>query len=241
MLSGKTAVVTGASRGIGAAVAVALAQAGADVAVLYRGSRDKAEQTAEQIQRIGRMARIYCCDVASEEECAETVKQILKDFSRIDILVNNAGITRDMLLLQMKETDFTDVIDTNLKGAFHMIRQCYRSFMKQRSGKIINISSVAGLMGNAGQANYAASKAGLIGLTKSVAKELGGRGICCNAIAPGLIETDMTREMEQSPLLEAIPAKRMGRPEEVAATAVFLAENDYITGEVIRVDGGLAM
>lgn len=244
MLKGKTAVITGGSRGIGAAIALEFARQGANTAIFYCGSRERAEQTALQACEMGVSAKAYQCNVASEEDCKKTVEQVMADFGCIHILVNNAGINRDMLMLQMKEQDFTDVIDTNLKGAYHMIRQCYRPFMKQKQGKIINISSVAGLMGNAGQANYAASKAGLIGLTKSVAKELAGRGICCNAIAPGFVETDMTEQFADRPeVIGSIPAKRMGKPEEVAALAAFLADDcsDYITGEVIRIDGGLAM
>lgn len=244
MLKGKTAVITGGSRGIGAAIALKLAQEGANVAILYCGSQERAEKVAEQASQMGVTAKTYRCDVALEQDCKETIEQILADFDGIDILVNNAGITRDMLMLQMKEQDFTDVIDTNLKGAYHMIRYCYRPFMKQKHGKIINVASVAGLMGNAGQTNYAASKAGLIGLTKSVAKELAGRHICCNAIAPGFVETDMTEQFANRPeILESIPAKRMGKPEEVANLVAFLADDgsDYITGEVIRIDGGLAM
>lgn len=244
MLNGKTAVITGASRGIGAAIALKFAQEGANAAILYCGSRERAEQTVIQAQTYGVTAKAYRCNVALENDCKETVTQILTDFGSVDILVNNAGINRDMLILQMKEQDFTDVIDTNLKGAYHMIRQCYRPFMKQKHGKIINITSVAGLMGNAGQANYAASKAGIIGLTKSVAKELAARGICCNAIAPGFVETDMTEQFADRPeIIGSIPAKRMGKPEEVAALTAFLADDcsDYITGEVIRIDGGLAM
>lgn len=244
MLKGKTTIVTGGSRGIGAAIAIEFARQGANVAILYCGSQDRAEQTAEQARKTGASVKTYQCNVAVEENCKQTVEQIHSDFGCVNILVNNAGINRDMLVLQMKEQDFTDVIDINLKGAFHMIRQCYRFFMKQKQGKIINITSVAGLTGNAGQANYAASKAGLIGLTKSVAKELAGRHICCNAIAPGFVETDMTEQFANRPeVINAIPAKRMGKPEEIAALAAFLADScsDYITGEVIRIDGGLAM
>ena len=242
MLKGKKAVITGASRGIGAAAALALAQQGADVALICRSESEKCAEVAEKARAMGVKAEIYSCDVADFEQSHETVEKIIKDFDGIDILVNNAGVTRDKLVLQMKEEDFDAVVDTNLKGAFNMIKHCYRNFAKRRSGKIINISSVSGLMGNAGQVNYSASKAGIIGLTKSVAKELAGRNVCCNAVAPGFIETDMTDAFkENKELLDSIPLKRMGRCEEVAALIVYLAGADYITGEVIRIDGGIAM
>ncbi|MBE7043166.1 MAG: 3-oxoacyl-[acyl-carrier-protein] reductase [Ruminococcaceae bacterium] len=244
MLKGKTAIVTGGSRGIGRAIALKLAKEGANVAILYCGSEEKAKETVQEAATFGVTANCYRCDVASEEDCKTTIEQMIAHFGSVDILVNNAGITRDMLMLQMKEEDFTTVLDTNLKGAYHMIRYCYRPFMKQKHGKIINITSVSGIMGNAGQTNYSASKAGLIGLTKSVAKELAGRNICCNAVAPGFVETEMTEQFKDRPeVIDNIPAKRMGKPEEVAALVAFLADDcsDYITGEVIRIDGGLAM
>lgn len=242
MLNGKTAVVTGASRGIGAAAAIALAEQGADVALICRSESGKCAEVADKIRGLGVRAEIYVCDVADFAQCGETVEKITNDFGGVDILVNNAGITRDKLVLQMKEADFDAVIDTNLKGAFNMIKHCYKGFAKKRSGKIINVSSVSGLMGNAGQVNYSASKAGIIGLTKSVAKELAGRNVCCNAIAPGFIETDMTESFrENSKVLDAIPLGRMGKCDEVAALIVYLAAADYITGEVIRIDGGIAM
>ncbi|MDD6214288.1 MAG: 3-oxoacyl-[acyl-carrier-protein] reductase [Firmicutes bacterium] len=244
MLKGKTAIITGASRGIGRAIAIKLAENGADVALLYCGNAIKAEETAVQAAQFQVYSKAYRCNVSNFSECESIVKQIIGDFGKIDILVNNAGITRDMLLLQMKDDDFGAVIDTNLKGAFNMIKQCYRPFIKQKHGKIINISSVSGLMGNAGQANYSASKAGIIGLTKSVAKELASRGICCNAIAPGFVETDMTADFrDNADIISSIPMKRMAKPEEIANLAAFLADDtsDYITGEVIRIDGGLAM
>lgn len=244
MLKGKTAVITGASRGIGRAIALKFAECGANVAVLYAGNTEKAEETVREALSYGVNAKAYLCDVASLAACKETVAQITEDFGGIDILVNNAGITRDKLALQMTEEDFDAVIDTNLKGAFHMISCVYRLFMKKRYGKIINISSVSGIMGNPGQANYSASKAGIIGLTKTIAKELAARNVCCNAIAPGFIETDMTENFkDNAELLNTIPLKRMGKAKEVAALAAFLADNtsDYITGEVIRIDGGLAM
>lgn len=244
MLKGKTAVITGASRGIGKAIALAFAKNGADVAIIYHGSRDAAEKVCGAAAQLGVNARIYQCDVSDFDESMAAVNQIIGDFGGIDILVNNAGVTRDKLALAMTEEDFDAVIDTNLKGAFNMIKHCYRNFMRKKYGKIINISSVSGLMGNAGQVNYSASKAGIIGLTKSVARELAKRNVCCNAIAPGFIETDMTEAFcGNEQILSAIPMQRMGRPEEVAELAVFLAsdKSDYITGEVIRADGGLAM
>lgn len=241
MLTDKVAVVTGGSRGIGRAVCLELAQAGVKVAFLYAGNEQTAQQT---LAELGPQAKAYCCDVADADAVAEVFGQILQDFGTVDILVNNAGVTRDKLVLGMKEEDFSRVLDVNLKGAYHMIRQVYPVMMKKRSGKIINISSVSGLMGNAGQANYAASKAGLIGLTKSVAKELASRGVCCNAVAPGFVQTDMTTAFtENQKIVDAIPAKRFAKPEEVAHLVSFLASEkaDYITGEVIRIDGGLAM
>ncbi len=245
MLKEKTAVITGGSRGIGAAIALKFASLGANIAVIYAGNHEAAMRVCE-ICRIkhGVKAIAFCCDVSDYEASKKTVADIKSEFGTVDILVNNAGITRDGLIAAMKEKDFDDVIAANLKGAFNMIRHCSPIFIKNRSGKIINISSVVGLAGNAGQANYAASKAGLIGLTKSVARELAGRNITCNAIAPGFIRTDMTKDIEDSGrLAEGIPMKRIGSPEDVAEAAAFLAGNgsDYITGEVIRVDGGMAM
>lgn len=243
MLSGKTAVVTGGSRGIGKAICLQFAKNGADIAFLYAGNTAKAEETQEELEQLGVKAKAYQCNVADADAVAAVVKEIVKDFGGIQILVNNAGITRDKLVPMMRAADFDAVIDTNLKGVFYMIKALYPLFLKQKSGKIINISSVSGLMGNPGQANYAASKAGVIGLTKSVAKELASRGISCNAIAPGFIATEMTENLENHALQDAIPMKRFGRAEEVADLAVFLAsaQADYITGEVIRIDGGLAM
>jgi len=242
MLNGKTALVTGGSRGIGAAIARELASQGADVALVYAGSRDAAESIcAELTARYGTKALAYRCNVADFDAAKETVAQIKKDFGTVHILVNNAGITKDGLLAMMKESQFDDVISVNLKGAFNMIRHCTGLFIRNKYGRIINISSVTGIMGNAGQANYAASKAGLIGLTKSVARELASKGITCNAVAPGFIDTDMTRDLHDSPLAATIPLGRIGSPEEVAHAVAFLANADYITGEVIRVDGGIAM
>lgn len=243
-LSGKIALVTGASRGIGRAIALRLAADGANVAVIYAGSAEKAGAVCAEIRALGAEAKAYRCDVASAEAVKETVKAVTADLGKIDILVNNAGITRDNLVLSMKDEDYDAVLDTNLKGAFNMIRACYSGFIRKKSGRIINISSVSGIMGNAGQANYAASKAGLIGLTKSVARELASRGVTCNAVAPGFIQTDMTENIgEDNTLRTMIPLGRMGQPEDIAAAVAFLASDAaaYITGEVLRVDGGLAI
>lgn len=243
-LNGKTALVTGASRGIGRAIALRLAEDGANVAVIYAGSADKAEAVVNEITALGVNAKAYRCNVADSAAVNETVKAVANDLGKIDILVNNAGITRDGLMLRMKDEDFDAVLDTNLKGAFNMIRACYSGFIRKKSGRIINISSVSGIMGNAGQANYSASKAGVIGLTKSVARELASRGITCNAVAPGFIQTDMTENLgDNNPLLNSIPLGRMGKPEDIAAAVAFLASDSaaYITGEVLKVDGGLAI
>lgn len=244
MLNGKTALITGASRGIGRAIAVEMAKNGANVAIVYAGNIDAANQTLELAQSFGIKAKAYCCPVEDTVKVAELVKAVIQDFGGIDILVNNAGIVKDGLVLSLKEQDFDSVIGVNLKGTFNLIKHTYGHFAKKRSGRIINISSVSGIMGNAGQSNYAASKSGVIGLTKSVAKELAARGITCNAIAPGFIDTDMTQalsEKQKEAVLEAIPMKRMGKPEDIAALAAFLASDAaaYITGEVIKVDGGL--
>lgn len=243
-LSGKIALVTGASRGIGRAVALRLAADGANVAVIYAGNTDKAEAVCAEIRAMGVEAKAYRCDVASSEAVKETVKAVTTELGKIDILVNNAGITRDSLVLSMKDEDYDAVLNTNLKGAFNMIRACYSGFIRKKSGRIINISSVSGIMGNAGQANYSASKAGLIGLTKSVARELASRNVTCNAVAPGFIQTDMTENIgEDNTLRSMIPLGRMGKPEDIAAAVAFLASDaaSYITGEVLRVDGGLAI
>lgn len=244
MLNDKVALITGASRGIGRAIAQKFADEGATIAAVYCGSEEKANELKADIESRGGKINIYKCDVADFDACAETVAQVIKDFGGVDILVNNAGITRDKLILQMNADDFDSVVDTNLKGSFNMIKHCCRNFLKKKYGKIINISSVAGIMGNPGQANYASSKAGVIGLTKTVAKELASRHICCNAIAPGFIRTDMTESFDgNEAVLNAIPLGRMGNADEVAALAAFLADSasDYITGEVIRIDGGIAM
>lgn len=242
MLKGKVAIVTGASRGIGEAIAKKYASLGADVAIVYAGSQQKAEAVADFCEKeYGVKAKAYKCNIADFDATKELVSQVKDDFGTVHILVNNAGITKDGLIAMMKEDSFDAVIDTNLKGAFNMIRHLTGIFMRNREGCIINISSVAGIMGNAGQANYSASKAGLIGLTKSVAKELAPRGVRCNAIAPGFIATDMTESQADSPLLKMIPLGRMGETEDIAEAAAYLATAKYITGEVLKVDGGIAM
>ena len=242
MLKGKVALVTGASRGIGEAIAKKFASLGADVAIVYAGSKEKAESVAAFCEKeYAVKAKAYKCDVADFEATKELVNVVKEDFGTVHILVNNAGVTKDGLIAMMKEESFDAVIDTNLKGAFNMIRHLTSIFMRNREGLIINISSVAGIMGNPGQANYSASKAGLIGLTKSVAKELAPRGVRCNAIAPGFIKTDMTESQADSPLLKMIPLGRMGETEDIAEAAAYLATAKYVTGEVLRVDGGIAM
>ena len=242
MLKGKTAVVTGGSRGIGKAIACRLASLGADIAVIYAGNTEAAENVCRHCrEEYGVQAKAYRCDVSDCDAVKETVAKIRADFGTAHILVNNAGITRDGLLAMMREEDYDAVLDTNLKGAFNMIRHCAGLFIRNREGCIINIASVAGIMGNAGQCSYSASKAGLIGLTKSAARELAPKGIRCNAIAPGFIATDMTDGQAGNPLLERIPLGRMGEPEDVADAAAYLAAAKYVTGEILRVDGGIAM
>ena len=241
-LRGKTAVVTGGSRGIGAAVVRAFASQGANVAVIYAGNREAAQEVCARCEAEYQVqARAYCCDVANFAQTKETVAAIRADFGAVHILVNNAGITRDGLLVMIKEADFDAVLDTNLKGAFNMMRHCVPLFLRAREGCIVNISSVTGLIGNAGQCSYGASKAGLIGLTKSAAKELASRKIRCNAVAPGFIRTDMTKEQAENPLLQMIPLGEIGEPEDVAEAVLYLATARYVTGEVLRVDGGIAM
>lgn len=243
-LKGKVAVVTGGTRGIGKAIALKLAREGADVAIIYVSNEERAMKTLKEVETFGVKSKVYQCDVSQFELVKETVASIIKDFGEINILVNNAGIIRDNVVFSMKEEDYNIVLDTNLKGAFNMIKACYYGFIRKRAGKIINISSVSGVFGNAGQANYAAAKAGLIGLTKSIAKELGERNICCNAVAPGIIDTSMTENIkDDAKRLEMVPMKRFGKADDVANLVAFLAGDgsDYITGEVIRVDGGLAM
>ena len=246
MLTGKVAIVTGASRGIGRAIAQTLAAAGATIILNYNGSAEAAEAAVADICSKGGVAEAVKCNVAEDAESAAFVKIVLQKYGRVDILVNNAGITRDNLLVRMTEEEFDAVLDTNLKGAFHMIKHLTRTFMKQRYGKIINISSVSGILGNAGQANYAASKAGLIGLTKSVARELASRNVCVNAVAPGFIRTDMTEKLPEAVrdnAVNQIPLGEMGSSEDVAQAVLFLAgeASDYITGQVLCVDGGMAM
>ena len=246
MLSGKIALVTGASRGIGREIALTLAEYGATVIVNYNGSKEKAEEVVEAIKSNGGTAESYQCSVADEAACKTMVDEMLAKYGRIDILVNNAGITKDNLVMKISGEDFDTVINTNLKGTFNTIKAMYRAFLKQRGGRIINLSSVSGVLGNAGQANYSASKAGLIGLTKSVARELASRGICVNAVAPGFIDTDMTKALSddaKAGLNGMIPMGKMGSTKDVANLVLFLAGNnsDYITGQVISVDGGMAM
>lgn len=248
MLNGrKRAVVTGGSRGIGRAICLALAGEGAAVAVNYAGSAQAAQSTVEECLRLGAAdAFAYQADVADEAQAAALVNEAVTRWGGVDILVNNAGITRDDLIMRLSREDFDAVLDTNLKGAFHCVKAACRPMMKQRFGRIVNLSSIVGIRGNAGQANYAASKAGLIGMSKSVAKELAGRGITVNCVAPGFIETDMTSvlpDAAKEKLLSEIPMARMGRSEDVAAAVVFLASEQagYITGQVICVDGGMAI
>lgn len=246
MLDGKIAVVTGASRGIGKAVAVKLAKEGAFVIVNYNGSKERAKAVQEEIEQFGGKAAVFQCDVADFEACDAFLKEVLQKYGRIDILVNNAGITRDGLLMRMSEKDFDDVLDTNLKGTFHCIRFASRQMMKQRQGRIINMSSVVGVTGNAGQANYAASKAGVIGLTKAAARELASRNITVNAIAPGFIQTEMTDvlpEAVKEATVKQIPLGTFGTPEDVANAVAFLASDQagYITGQVLHVDGGMVI
>lgn len=246
MLTGKNALVTGAGRGIGKAIALELATKGAFVIVNYNGSKEAAEQTVAEIKAAGGDAVAYQCSVSDYEACGAMITALIKEYAHIDILVNNAGITRDGLLMKMSEEDFDAVINTNLKGCFNTIRHMSRYFLKQRAGKIINISSVSGILGNAGQANYSASKAGVIGLTKAVARELASRGINVNAVAPGFVETDMTDTLSDSVkenLKSQIPLGKIGHPQDIAKTVAFLAspDADYITGQVLSVDGGMAI
>lgn len=246
MLNGKIAVVTGASRGIGKAIAMKFAQLGATVVINYNGSAQKAEEVKQSITADGGRAVIMQCNVADYDACEAFFKDVINQFGRIDILVNNAGITKDGLIMRMSEEDFTSVVDVNLKGTFHCIRFASRQMMKQRSGRIINMSSIVGISGNAGQINYAASKAGVIGMTKSAAKELASRGITVNAIAPGYIETDMTNVLSdkvKEETMKQIPLGRLGQTGDIAAAAAFLASDEagYITGQVLAVDGGMAI
>ncbi len=244
--SRRVALVTGGSRGLGRAIALELARDGADIALVYAGNEDRANAVAAEIQAMGRCAAVYRCDVSRFDQVKETVAAILADFGKIDILVNNAGITKDGLMLNMKEEQFDAVVDTNLKGAFNMTRHVYGPMMKKRYGRIVSIGSVVGTMGNAGQTNYAAAKAGLIGFTKSLAREVASRGITVNAVAPGFIETDMTQaltEEQRGGILSQVPANRLGDPKEIAAAVLFLASDEaaYVTGETLHVNGGMYM
>ncbi|MCD8026700.1 MAG: 3-oxoacyl-[acyl-carrier-protein] reductase [Clostridiales bacterium] len=242
----KTAVITGGSRGIGLAIAKRLASEGANIAILYVGDESEGINAKEELLQYGTKVEQYFCDVSDFEASKQVVDTVIEKFGGIDILINNAGITRDKLVLNMDEKDFDAVIGVNLKGTFNMIKHTYKHFMKKRSGRIVSTASIVGLNGNAGQANYSASKAGIIGLTKSVAKELAGRGVTANAVAPGYIGTDMTNVLSdkvKDAMKAQIPAKHIGTPEDVANVVAFLCSDDaaYVTGEVIRVDGGLAM
>ena len=242
LLQGKTAVVTGAAKGIGKAIALAFAKEGCNIVLNYHSSLD--DETVQEIEACGVTCMPVQGDVSDFAFAADMMKKVKKELGSVDILVNNAGITKDMLLMRMTEEQFDSVIQTNLKGTFNMIRHASSIMLKQRSGAIINMSSVVGVMGNVGQANYAASKAGIIGLTKSTAKELAARGVTCNAIAPGFVETDMTAALSedlQKQMLETIPLKRYGQVDDIAQAAVFLAKNTYITGQVLHVDGGMCM
>ena len=246
MLSGKVALITGGGKGIGAAIAKEMAVQGATVIINYSHSEEAAKHLKEEIQAMGRQAEIYGCNVADFEQVKTMISDVVKAHKRLDILVNNAGVTKDGLLMRMNEDDFDYVMDVNLKGTFNCIQQVTRQMMKQRCGRIINLSSVVGLYGNAGQVNYAASKAGIIGMTKSAAKELGSRGITVNAIAPGFIQTEMTEVLSddmKEQMLKSIALGRFGQVEDIAYTAAFLASDraGYITGQVLCVDGGIRM
>jgi len=245
-LKGKTAVVTGGSRGIGRAIALKLASCGANVVVNYTRNSKAADEVVAEIKAMGSSGMAVKADVSIASEVENLVNEVLKTFGSIDILVNNAGITRDNLIIRMTEKEFDEVINTNLKGAFICTKAVSRVMIKQKSGKIINVSSVVGIVGNAGQSNYAAAKAGLIGFTKSMAKELAKRGINVNAVAPGFIQTDMTSVLPENvkeEFLKSIPLMRIGKPEDIANTVLFLASeySDYITGQVINIDGGMVM
>lgn len=245
-LTGKTAIITGASRGIGAEIARKMAEAGAKVVVNYSGSQAKAEAVVEEIKNNGGEAIAVKADVADADAVKAMVEQAMQAFGSVDILVNNAGITRDNLMMRMKDDEWDDVINTNLKGVFICTKAVTRQMMKQRSGRIVNIASIVGVMGNAGQANYVAAKAGVIGLTKTTARELASRNITANAVAPGFITTDMTDKLGediQKTMLAQIPLGRFGKPEEVAKAALFLASDDasYMTGQTLHLDGGMVM
>ena len=242
----KTAVITGGSRGIGLAIAKKLAEGGANIAVLYVGDETEGKAAKAELEQYGTKVEQYFCDVSDFEKSKAVCEQVIAEFGKVDILINNAGITRDKLVLNMDENDFDAVINVNLKGTFNMIKHFYKHFMKNRGGRIVSTSSIVGLIGNAGQANYSASKAGIIGLTKSVARELAGRNVTVNAVAPGYIGTDRTNVLPdkvKETMKAQIPAKRIGTPEDVANVVAFLCSDEaaYVTGEVIRVDGGLAI
>lgn len=244
LLEGKIAIITGGSRGIGQGIVEAFVQQGAKVAFTYSSSAEAAEAIVEAISKSGGVAKAYKSNAASFEDCEKLVKQVLEDFETVDILINNAGITKDNLLMRMPENDFDKVIEVNLKSVFNMTKAIQRTFLKKRNGSIINMSSVVGVKGNAGQSNYAASKAGIIGFTKSMALELGSRNIRCNVIAPGFIETEMTDKLDEKTIegwRNAIPLKRGGTPEDIANACIFLASDlsTYITGQIIQVDGGM--
>ena len=246
LLESKVAIVTGGSRGIGKAICQTFAENGCDVAFTYNNSKESAENLAKDLKNIGINAKAYKSDASSFDDATQLVEDVINDFGKIDILVNNAGIKKDNLLMRMDKKDFDSVINTNLSSVFNLTKASIRTFLKQRSGSIINISSVVGVKGNAGQSNYSASKAGIIGFSKSVALELGSRNIRSNVIAPGFIETDMTNHFKSDELdniLKTIPANKMGNPQDIANLALFLASSsgDYITGQTISVDGGLYM
>ena len=239
-MSEKLALITGASRGIGKACAIELAKAGYDIAVNFAGNEEAAKKTVDELKALGVQAEAFKFNVSNKEEALKGVEAVIEKFGRIDVLVNNAGITRDGLFMRMSAENWDAVINTNLSSAFYVSQPVVKVMMKQRSGAIVNMSSVVGVSGNAGQANYSAAKAGLIGLTKTLAKELGSRGIRVNAIAPGFINTDMTKDLDTSKFTDFIPLKRLGEPEDIAKAVKFLAaDSDYITGQVLEVDGGL--
>ena len=244
LLTNKTILITGASRGIGKGIATTLSENGANIAFTYNNSSSLALELEGELNKNGKKCKSYKSNAAEFSDCENLVKEVLKDFSSIDVLINNAGITRDNLLLRMNESDFDKVLEVNLKSVFNMVKSCQRIFLKNKSGSIINISSIVGIKGNAGQSNYAASKAGIIGFSKSIALELGSRNIRSNVVAPGFIETEMTNELSEELInkwIDGIPLKRSGKPEDVANLCLFLSSDlsSFITGQVINVDGGM--